>query len=89
MIGYFPTYALGNMYAAQFFAAACRDLPDLPAGFARGEFAPLKAWLNEKIHRRGKQLRALKLVESVTGQSLSPAPLVRHLREKFGELYRL
>src|SRR5436189_223310 len=43
MIGYFPTYALGNMYAAQFFAAASRDLADLPGAFARGEFAPLKA----------------------------------------------
>jgi carboxypeptidase Taq len=89
MIGYFPTYALGNMYAAQFFTAACRDLPGLAAGFTRGEFAALKSWLTEKIHRRGRQFRALKLVEEVTGQSLSPMPLVRHLREKFGELYGL
>ena len=56
MIGYFPTYALGNMYAAQFFAAAGRDLGELIAGFSRGEFAPLKAWLKEKIHRRGQSL---------------------------------
>jgi carboxypeptidase Taq len=89
MIGYFPTYALGNMYAAQFFAAACRDVPGLTAGFTRGEFAPLKAWLTEKIHCRGRQYRALKLVQVVTGESLSPLPLVRHLRQKFDELYGL
>lgn len=89
MIGYFPTYALGNMYAAQFFAAAGRELPDLPAAFACGEFAAIKTWLNEKIHRRGKQFRAQNLVEEVTGETLSPAPLIRHLHNKFDELYGL
>lgn len=89
MIGYFPTYALGNMYAAQFFAAAGRDLGHLPEHFARGEFASLKTWLNEKIHRRGKQYRAQKLVQLVTGQPLSHEPLIRHLHAKFDELYGL
>ncbi len=89
MIGYFPTYALGNMYAAQFYTAACRDLPGLPAAFARGEFAALKTWLNEKIHRPGRQYRALQLVERVTGESLSPLPLIEHLRQKFGAIYKL
>jgi len=89
MIGYFPTYALGNMYAAQFFAAASREIPDLPASFAHGEFRELKEWLNEKIHRRGRQFRAQRLVEVVTGESLSPQPLVRHLHQKFDELYGL
>jgi carboxypeptidase Taq len=89
MIGYFPTYALGNMYAAQFFAAASRELNDLPGRFSRGEFDGLKRWLNEKIHRRGKQYRAPKLVQVVTGQPLSHEPLVRHLREKYEPLYGL
>ena len=89
MIGYFPTYALGNMYAAQFFASACREIPDLPAGFGRGQFAPLKSWLNEKIHRRGRRYRAQKLVELVTGRPLSHEALVRHLHQKFDELYGL
>ena len=89
MIGYFPTYALGNMYAAQFFAAARRSLGDLDAQFARGEFAPLTEWLNTNIHRRGKQFPAAKLVEVVTGSPLSHVPLVKHLRDKFEELYRL
>jgi len=89
MIGYFPTYTLGNMYAAQFFAAACREMPDLIAGFARGEFAPLKAWLNEKIHRRGRRYRAQKLVQVVTGEPLSHTALIEHLHQKFDELYGL
>ncbi|HTI52542.1 MAG TPA: carboxypeptidase M32 [Planctomycetaceae bacterium] len=89
MIGYFPTYALGNMYAAQFFAAAVRELGDLPGRFSRGEFSPLKDWLAENIHRRGKQFRAQQLVRVVTGEELSHEPLVRHLHEKFDELYDL
>jgi carboxypeptidase Taq len=88
-IGYFPTYTLGNMNAAQLFDAAQQDLGDLPAAFARGEFQPLKEWLNEKIHWRGKLLRASRLIESVTGSPLSHHPLVRHLHDKFDELYGL
>lgn len=87
LFGYFPTYALGNMYAGQFFAAAGRELGDLDGSFARGEFKPLKEWLNQKIHRHGKRYRAKRLVEIVTGESLSHKPLVAHLRQKYSELY--
>jgi len=89
LFGYFPTYALGNMYAAQFFAAAQQELGNLQAMFTRGEFQPLKEWLNENIHRRGKQYRADRLVEVVTGKGLSQEPLVAHLHGKFDELYGL
>lgn len=89
MIGYFPTYALGNMYAAQFFACASRELADLPAAFSRGEFGPLKTWLNTNIHQHGRRYRAQRLVEIVTGETLSPLPLVKHLHQKFDELYGL
>ena len=89
LLGYFPTYALGNMYSAQFHAAAQRDLGDLDAAFAAGQFRPLKQWLNEKIHCHGKRYPAKRLVEIVTGQSLSHEPLVAHLKTKFGELYSL
>jgi carboxypeptidase Taq len=88
-IGYFPTYTLGNMNAAQFFSAAKNELGNLDALFARGEFAPLKHWLNEQIHRRGKQYRAERLVEVVTGQPLSHVALMSHLRGKLEELYGL
>ena len=88
-IGYFPTYALGNMYAAQFFEQARKDLGDLDEQFARGEFTPLREWLNEHSHRRGKTYRANRLVEVVSGDPLSHEPLVRHLHAKFDELYNL
>jgi carboxypeptidase Taq len=87
LVGYFPTYALGNMYAAQFFEQAREDLGDLDAMFARGEFLELKTWLNEKIHVHGKRYPASRLVQVVTGRPLSHEPLMRHLKTKFGALY--
>ena len=77
------------MYASQFFAGARRDLGDLDQQFAAGDFAPLKTWLNQNIHQRGQQYRANRLVEVVTGERLDYRPLVKHLREKFSELYQL
>lgn len=89
LLGYFPTYSLGNMYASQFFEKAAEDLGDLPQMFRQGEFQPLREWLHRNIHRHGKRYHAPQLVEHVTGRPLSPAPLLRHLQTKFGELYRL
>lgn len=89
LVGYFPTYALGNMYAAQFFETAAQEVGDLNEMFARGQFKPLKTWLNDKIHQHGKRYPAARLVEIVTGKPLSSEPLVRHLRTKFSELYSL
>jgi len=89
LFGYFPTYALGNMYAGQFFEAAAKELGDLNALFAAGDFLPLKEWLNRNIHCRGKQYRADRLVEVVTGEPLSQEPLVRHLHAKFDPLFGL
>lgn len=89
LFGYFPTYALGNLYAAQFFAQAETDLGELAPQFAGGQFAPLRRWLSEKIHKAGQRYSAAELVERVTGQPLSHRPLLTHLRQKFGPLYGL
>jgi carboxypeptidase Taq len=89
LIGYFPTYSLGNLYAAQFFERADRDLGGLEAQFARGEFLPLRQWLTQQIHLRGQCYSASELVQQITGQPLSHAPLIRHLRGKLGPLYGL
>ncbi len=89
LIGYFPTYALGNMYAAHFFEAAKKELGDLNALFAQGDFAPLLTWLNKNIHQRGRQYPATELVRVVTGESLSHKPLMVHLHAKYDELYGL
>lgn len=85
--GYFPTYALGNLYASQLFEQASEDLGDLESSFAAGEFAPLLGWLREKVHSVGQRLSAAQLVERITGKPLSAEPLMRHLRGKFGPLY--
>ncbi len=83
LFGYFPTYALGNLYAAQFLSAARDELGDLDAMFRRGEFQPLRAWLRENIHRHGRRYSAGELAERITGQPLSHDALVEHLRTKF------
>jgi carboxypeptidase Taq len=89
LVGYFPTYSLGNLYAAQFFAKADHDLGGLHRQFARGEFGPLREWLREQIHRHGACFTAPQLVERVTGKPLSHEPLMAHLYGKFGPLYDL
>jgi carboxypeptidase Taq len=85
--GYFPTYTLGNLYAAQFMERARRDCGDLDDDFRHGDFGQLKGWLNEKIHRPGQRYRAPELCRRVTGKTLSHKPLLTYLRGKFAPLY--
>ena len=86
-LGYFPTYTLGNLYAAQFFEQAGKDLGDLDGQFSRGDFAPLLGWLRKNIHSQGKRYTAPELVQRVTGKPLSAEPLLAHLRRKASEVY--
>ena len=87
LFGYFPTYALGTMYASQFFLGAQKDIPDLYGKFRKGQFGELKHWLNEKIHLQGQRYPSEKLVKVVTGQEPSHKPYMDYLRAKYGELY--
>ncbi len=87
IFGYFPTYSLGNLYAAQFYNAACAALPDLDAQIARGDLQTLRAWLRENIHRHGARYRPGELVQVVTGAPLSHRPFVDYLRRKYQPLY--
>ncbi len=89
LFGYFPTYTLGNVYAAQFVAAARRDLGDLESGWRRGQFAPLLGWLRDRIHRQGHRWRPDELVERVTGAPPDHGPLVQYLAAKYEALYEL
>ncbi len=88
-IGYFPTYTLGNLYAAQFMVAARQELgtESLEDDFRRGEFTRLKEWLVKNIHRHGQRYRAGELCERATGKPLSPQPFLDYLGEKYGPLY--
>ncbi len=88
-LGYFPTYTLGNLYAAQFMEQARQDLGDLEGDFRRGEYGRLKTWLNEKVHRPGQRYRPGELCRRVTGRPLSHKPLVAYLRGKYAPLYGL
>jgi carboxypeptidase Taq len=85
--GYFPSYCIGNMMAAQLWYRALALRPQLEEEFARGEFAWLLGWLRDTIHAQGKRFDTLGLVRHATGEPLSPKWLLRYLRERYGALY--
>lgn len=87
MFGYFPTYTLGNILAAQLFAAAEQGLGSVGPAFARGEFGELLGWLRANVHQHGGRWPVARLIERVTGSPPDPRPLVAYLRCKYGELY--
>ena len=87
LFGYFPTYTLGNLLAAQLFARAGEELGNLEADFARGDFAGLLGWLREKVYRQGHRYGAAELIERATGSPPDHRPLLSHLWAKYGELY--
>ena len=87
MFGYFPTYTLGTMAAAQLFVAAGRELGDLEAMFADGEFQPLLDWLRERVHRHGSRWPAAELIERATGSPLAADDLLAYLRQTTEEVY--
>ena len=81
--GYFPTYTLGALIAAQLFEAARRDVPGLMQAIAEGEFAPLLGWARGRVHSKGSLLSTAELVETATGQPLGAASFERHLRDRY------
>ncbi|GAB5558636.1 MAG: carboxypeptidase M32 [Synoicihabitans sp.] len=85
--GYFPSYCLGNMIAAQNWVAVRQQMPDLESDFAEGRFGRLLEWLQTQIHSQGSRTSALERVKTVTGESLSPQPLLAYLNERYGSLY--
>ncbi len=89
LFGYFPTYSLGNVYAAELYRAARAELGDLEDSFARGRFAPLLIWLRDNIHAQGRRYQPRQLIEQTTGHQPGAENLVDYLKERFGELYGL
>jgi carboxypeptidase Taq len=89
LVGYFPTYTLGDVFAAQLFARAQRELGDLEESFARGEFRELVRWLGDRIYRQGGRYPSARLIEVVTGGPPDHRPLVEALRVRYGALYEL
>jgi carboxypeptidase Taq len=87
--GYFPTYTLGNLFAAQFFARLRADLPNLATEVAEGEFATLREWLRDRLYRHGRRFTSDELLRRATGRGIDHRPLVAMLRERYTELYGL
>jgi carboxypeptidase Taq len=81
--GYFPTYTLGALIAAQLFEAAREAIPDLLETITQGEFAPLLSWLRERVHKKGSLLSTAELLESATGQPLGTASFECHLHHRY------
>jgi carboxypeptidase Taq len=86
LFGYFPTYTLGNLIAAQLWNQVVADVPDIEEQMGRGELAPLRAWLGEHIHRHGRKFPPRELLRRVTGEPLRPEPFLEYLRAKLADV---
>jgi carboxypeptidase Taq len=87
--GYFPSYAMGNLYGAQIMEQAEKEIPNLWKNFKKGEFLPLKNWLNDKVHKHGRYYDPEKLIEVISGAPLSADPFMNYLEKKYAEIYKL
>ena len=87
LFGYFPSYALGNIYGGQLLAAMERDLPDWRSRVAAGSFSEVKRWLVEHVHRYGNLYDPADLIKLVTGEPLTIRPFLSYLDEKYSKLY--
>ncbi|MCZ6674195.1 MAG: carboxypeptidase M32 [Verrucomicrobia bacterium] len=88
MFGYFPSYCLGNMIAAQLWYKVLEEIPDLPNDFAEGKFDRLLTWLRDCIHQHGKLYDTQDLVTRVTGEPINPQHLIRYLKDRYMPLYQ-
>jgi carboxypeptidase Taq len=89
LIGYFPTYTLGNLASVQFFEKAIQAVPSIPEEIERGEFGDLLGWLRENIHRHGRKYLPGELILRVTGSPLDAKPYLGYLQRKYSEIYGL
>ncbi len=88
-IGYFSTYALGNLISAQLWEKLNKDVRALDDQIRKGKFDELLGWLRENVHRHGRKYNPQDLVQRVTGSKINPAPYVRYLTRKYSEIYGL
>lgn len=89
LFGYFPTYSLGSLYAAQFFAQAEKDLPNLKQEIAQGNLTTLRTWLNENIHQYGQKYTSEELCKRITGEGLNFEYFMKYVNEKYSTIYGL
>jgi carboxypeptidase Taq len=89
ILGYFPTYSLGNLVSNQLWDKINRDIPDLSEQIQTGNFGELLAWLRENVHRHGAKFKPQHLVKKIVGTTISPDPYLKYLTDKFGAIYGL
>lgn len=89
LIGYFPTYALGNLVSAQWWEMLHRDIPNLDDQIAHGKLDELLSWLRENIHSHGAKFEPQEMVQRITGSKIDPKPYLRYLKSKYSEIYGL
>jgi carboxypeptidase Taq len=87
--GYFPSYALGNLYGLQFWKKLQEDLPDAEGAIAQGDYRSIHAWLAGRIHTWGRRLDPPDLLKQATGDTLSAEPFLKYIEAKYTELYGL
>jgi carboxypeptidase Taq len=87
--GGFQGYTIGNILSAQFYAAAVKARPEIPADIAAGAFGALHGWLTDNLYRHGRKFTPDALIERATGEPMTMRPYLAYLRGKYGELYRL
>ncbi|HOS70078.1 MAG TPA: carboxypeptidase M32 [Bacillota bacterium] len=87
--GYFPSYTLGNIYSAQIYNAAKKEIKDFEEMVEKGELIKIKDWLAEKIHKHGKVLKPEEILLQVTGEGINPKYLIDYLEKKYKEIYKL
>jgi len=85
-MGYFPTYALGNLYSAQFFTTMQHDIPDIYQKISKGKFGEINKWLRKNIHNYGKTYRAKDLVKKITGETLNSKYFKEYIENKYGTI---
>jgi carboxypeptidase Taq len=89
LIGYFPTYALGNLIAGQLWERANDDMPGLDDNIASGELSPLREWLRERVHRHGSKFPTAELLAREIGAPILVTPYISYLKRKLGDVYGL
>jgi len=88
LIGYFPTYTIGNLYSAQLYATVLREMPDLEDRIRAGDFRGLLDWLHDRVHWHGSRYGAEQIIRRATGKGLDSSDFLAYIERKYGEIYR-
>ncbi len=89
LVGYFPTYSLGNFLSVQYWDKALQDVPSIPADIEKGDFSTLLGWLRTNIHCYGRKFTPAELTQRVTGEPIQVKSYLRYLKNKYSEIYGL